>query len=461
MAGSEAFMLFNSFAFLFVFLPLAVGLHWLAERFRPRWRLFLLVGLSCIFYGYWDVRFIPLLLGSIGLNWLAAEAFFRFRRKSILWCAMAADLLSLGLFKYFDFFSGLLFGPASPGLGLALPLGISFFTFHHVMYLADLNAGRAPRFSLVRYAIYIAFFPQVLAGPLVRWREMMHQLDERPYARPDAAERFARGLLLITVGLAKKVLLGDRLAALVNPTFQKVAQGQAASVHEAWQAVLGFTFQIYFDFSGYTDIALGLALLFGIALPQNFDVPYRAASLQDFWRRWHMTLSRVLRDYLYVPLGGSRSGLAVQFGALFATMTLGGLWHGANLTFVAWGAAHGAGLGAGVLWRKAGRFVPKPLGMLLTFFFVAALWVLFRSPSFGAAGSLYKSLIGLAPAGSGFKWASLLPAAVVATVGPTAWDFVHRLPPWRWAAVAFAVLLVLVLFKIGDNENYEFIYFRF
>jgi D-alanyl-lipoteichoic acid acyltransferase DltB (MBOAT superfamily) len=352
-------------------------------------------------------------------------------------------------------------GLPAPKLDLALPLGISFFTFHHVMYLTDLRRGQAPRYDLVRYGLYIAFFPQVLAGPLVRWREIMHQFDERPYQRPDAAERFGRGLLLLTAGLAKKVLIGDPLAEYANPVFAAAAAGQVVTVAEAWQATLAFTFQIYFDFSGYTDMALGLALLLGIVLPPNFEAPYRSASIQDVWRRWHMTLSRFLRDYLYIALGGSRHGLPTQIWALFATMALGGLWHGAGLTFVAWGAAHGVALIVALLWRRAGWPMPPLLGWLLTFVFVALCWVLFRATSFEAALAIYKGLFGLAPLGTGFKWRALLPAAAFAIIGPTAWALVHRLPPARWLAFAAGVLFVLILFKIGEDANYEFIYFQF
>lgn len=457
-------MLFNSFVFLLVFLPAALLVHWAAERFRPAWRLPVLALLSFVFYGYWDWRFIPLLAGSILVNWLVAQAFGTTKLRLLIPLALAANLLVLAVFKYFNFFAGLASlvpGLQAPRLEIALPLGISFFTFHHVMYLVDLRGGRAPRYDLVRYALYIAFFPQVLAGPLVRWSEIMHQFDERPYARSDAAERFARGIMLLTVGLAKKVFLGDPLAEYVNPVFQAAAAGKAITVIEAWQATLAFTFQIYFDFSGYTDMALGLALMFGIVLPQNFDVPYRAVSLRDFWRRWHMTLSRFLRDYLYIPLGGNRSGLALQLWALFATMALGGLWHGAGLTFVAWGVAHGLGLGAGVLWRRAGLSMPNWLGWALTLSFVVLAWVPFRATTFDAALQIYKSLFGFAPLGSGFKWRSIALAAAVAFIGPTAWAFVHRVPPYRWIAVAFAAVFVIVLFKIGDDANYEFIYFQF
>lgn len=457
-------MLFNSFVFLLGFLPVAFALHWLVERFRPGWRLPVLAALSFAFYGYWDWRFIPLLAFSILLNWWIAEAFLKTKRGALITLAIVLNLAVLALFKYFNFFAdlaGMIPGLPAPRLDLALPLGISFFTFHHVMYLTDLRRGEAPRYDLVRYALYIAFFPQVLAGPLVRWREIMHQFDERPYLRPDAAERIARGLMLLTVGLAKKVLLGDPLAEYANPVFAAAATGQAVSMAEAWQGTLAFTFQIYFDFSGYTDMALGLALLFGIVLPQNFDAPYRSASIQDFWRRWHMTLSRFLRDYLYIGLGGSRHGLPTQVWALFATMALGGLWHGAGLTFVAWGIAHGAALIVALFWRRAGLPMPPLLGWLLTFVFVMLCWVLFRATSFDAALTIYKGLFGLAPLGSGFKWRALLPAAAFAIIGPTAWALIHRLPPARWLAVLAAALFVLVLFKIGNDANYEFIYFQF
>src|SRR3954467_13868820 len=449
-------MLFNSFAFLLVFLPCALLLHWAVERFRPEWRLHALALLSFIFYGYWDWRFLPLLAGSILVNWLIAEAFGKSKTTVLIPLALAANLLVLGVFKYFNFFAelaNLIPGLHAPRFAVALPLGISFFTFHHVMYLVDLRAGRAPRYDLVRYALYIGFFPQVLAGPLVRWSEVMHQFDEHPYKRPDAAERFSRGLMLLTVGLAKKVFLGDPLSEYVNPVFQAAAQGKAVTIVDAWQATLGFTFQIYFDFSGYTDMALGLALLFGIVLPQNFDVPYRAVSLRDFWRRWHMTLSRFLRDYLYIPLGGSKRGLAVQLWALFATMALGGLWHGAGLTFVAWGVMHGVGLGTGVLWRRAGLRMPPPAGWALTMLFVIFAWVLFRAPSFDAALRIYEGLVGLTPLGATFKWRSIVLAAAIACLGPTAWAVMQAVPPRRSVAVGFAVVLVAILFQIGDAAN--------
>jgi D-alanyl-lipoteichoic acid acyltransferase DltB (MBOAT superfamily) len=454
-------MLFNSYGFLLIFLPAALALHVATERFAPKWRLHVLLILSAGFYSYWDFRVTPLLLASIILNWIAAQLFYRLRVGLIVALAILINLAVLGVFKYYNFFIDLIPGQPIRQADIVLPLGISFFTFHHIMYLTDLWKGVAPRFDLVRYGLYIAFFPQVLSGPLVRWSEIMHQFDERPYQRPDAAERCARGVLLLIVGLAKKALLGDAFGTSVNQIYATVKAGQTISVLDAWQAALGFSFQIYFDFSGYTDMALGVALLFGIVLPQNFNAPYRATSLQDFWRRWHMTLSRFLRDYLYIPLGGSRHGLAVQISALLATMGLGGLWHGAGFTFIIWGLAHGLGLTAGVLWRRAGLSMPVALSWLLTFLFVVMTWVLFRAPTLDAARTVYGAMLGAAPLGSSFDWPLMLTGAIVALVGPTSWDFAWRVPPARWAAYGSAAAFVAVLLIIGRGANLEFIYFQF
>lgn len=457
-------MLFNSFAFLLAFLPAAVALHAAVERWRPDWRLPLLTALSLTFYSYWDWRFLPLMIISIGANWLFAEHMHRTGRKGLAPIAIAANIAVLGLFKYLGFLAGIgaSLGLPAPKVEIALPLGISFFTFHHVMYLVDVRRGEAPRYRLIEYTLYIAFFPQVLAGPLVRWREIMHQFAERPYLRPDAWRRIGIGLALLAIGLFKKVFLGDPLAGEVNPVFAAAQAGAAPGLFEAWRATLGFTFQIYMDFSGYTDMALGLALLFGIALPQNFDAPYKAASLREFWRRWHMTLSRFLRDYLYIPLGGSRQGLPMQLWALIATMALGGLWHGAAWTFVIWGLLHGLGLGAGVLWRRVGLAMPAPAGWLLTFLFVCTTWVFFRAQGFDAAFLVLKGLAGLhglGPAGGG--WLLIAAAASVACLGPTAWHVAQKLPPHSLVAMAIGLALALCLFRIGDGGGYEFIYFQF
>ena len=456
-------MLFNSFPFLLVFLPAALLIQALAEHYAPRLRLQVLLALSIIFYGYWDWRFVPLIVASILVNWIVTRVFGKRRPSYVLPLAILANLMVLGVFKYAGFFAGLanaLGGLDLPELRFALPLGISFFTFHHVMYLADLRAGIAPLYGLTRYGLYIAFFPQVLSGPLVRWSEVMHQFEVRAFGE-GWRERLGRGLILIAFGLAKKTLLGDGLANYANPIFSLAAERAPLTVMQAWEGVLAFTLQIYFDFSGYTDMALGIALMFGISLPQNFNVPYRATSLADFWRRWHMTLSRFLRDYLYIPLGGNRHGLARQLLALLVTMALGGLWHGAALTFVAWGLAHGLGLGAGVLWRKAGLHMPALLGWGLTLLFVVLAWVLFRAPSFEVAERLYMTLAGAAPFGAALKWRLLLPAAGFAMIGPTAYDIAMKARPSKGLGVALAFAFVLLLLELGNEQNYEFIYFQF
>ncbi|MBV9567020.1 MAG: MBOAT family protein [Hyphomicrobiales bacterium] len=456
-------MLFNSFPFLLVFLPAAVLIQALAERYAPRLRLQVLLVLSLTFYGYWDWHFVPLIVASIVTNWMVVRIFGKRRLPYVLPLAIVANLLVLAIFKYAGFFAGIanaLGGLDLPEPRFALPLGISFFTFHHVMYLADLNAGIAPVYGLTRYGLYIAFFPQVLSGPLVRWSEVMHQFEARSFGE-GWQERFGRGLILIIFGLAKKTLLGDGLANYANPIFSLAAEHAPLTVMQAWEGVLAFSLQIYFDFSGYTDMALGIALMFGISLPQNFNVPYRATSITDFWRRWHMTLSRFLRDYLYIPLGGNRHGLARQLLALFATMALGGLWHGAALTFVAWGLVHGVGLGAGVLWRRTGLHLPAVAGWALTLLFVVLAWVLFRAPSFEVAERLYLALAGAAPFGAALKWRLLLPAAAFAMIGPTAYDIAMKARPSEGLGVALALALVLLLLELGNEQNYEFIYFQF
>ncbi|HRJ68239.1 MAG TPA: MBOAT family O-acyltransferase [Beijerinckiaceae bacterium] len=456
-------MLFNSFAFLLVFLPLSLAAHWAAERYAPAWRLAVLALLSFAFYAYWDWRLLPLMLISIGVNWLIARMYGATQRGMLVTLAIVVNLLVLCVFKYAGFFvdtANTLGGFSWARPEIILPLGISFFTFHHIMYLVDLRAGKAPQFNLTQYALYIAFFPQVLAGPLVRWSEIMHQFDQRPF-REGYFDRAAQGLMLLVFGLMKKVFLGDPLSEYANPIFADAAAGKTIAFAQAVQAVLAFTFQIYFDFSGYTDMAIGIGLMFGVLLPLNFNSPYVATSLQDFWRRWHMTLSRFLRDYLYIAMGGNRLGLAIQLFALFATMALGGLWHGAGWTFVAWGVAHGVGLGIGVLWRKNGWPMPTFLGWLATFIFVMLCWVLFRAQTFDAAMAIYQGLLGYNGLGSGFKWRMLAVAAVIAIVGPTSFALSEKLRPAPWLAVLLAVVFVAVLLKIGDDANYEFIYFQF
>jgi D-alanyl-lipoteichoic acid acyltransferase DltB (MBOAT superfamily) len=305
-------MLFNDYPFLLGFLPAAILLYRIADP-HPRLRIGALVLLSFVFYSYWNPPFILLLALSIMINWLAVLAFARTKRRTILTAAIVFDLLVLGVFKYANFFAynlGLVLDRPMPKLDIALPLGISFFTFHHIMYLADLRRGKAPFYSLGRYALYISFFPQAIAGPLARWSEVMHQFGRQVYA-PGWQRQFCLGIAFITTGLFEKILLGDRVGRLLDPIYEQARLGMVPD-GDSWLA-LSFGFQIFYDFAGYSDIAIGLGLLFGVQLPFNFNAPFRSTSIQDFWQRWHMTLMMFLRDYVFNPLANCPYRAAALF----------------------------------------------------------------------------------------------------------------------------------------------------
>jgi D-alanyl-lipoteichoic acid acyltransferase DltB (MBOAT superfamily) len=390
-------VLFNSYLFIFGFLPLSIFLYALADP-HPKLRMPALIGLSFAFYSYWNPIYLALLLPSILVNWLVSLLYQETKRAFILTGAIAANLLVLGLFKYENFFAQALAsvtGLPVPRFDILLPLGISFFTFHHIMYLVDLRRGIAPVFSLDRYALYICFFPQVLSGPLVRWSEVMDQFGRRVFA-PGWERRCAQGLTLVVLGLIQKTCLGDQLADVANALYER-AISQPVGAIEALVGLLAFSFQIFFDFSGYTDVAIGVALIFGIVLPRNFDAPYRACSIRDFWRRWHMTLSRFLRDYLYVPLGGNRHGPNREIAAIMITMGLGGLWHGAGWGFVIWGLLHGAALIVERLWRRYLPPMPGLIGWALTFTFVTCAWAFFRADSFATAWRVLEAIALMLP----------------------------------------------------------------
>ncbi len=454
-------MLFNSYAFLFVFLPVAIAAYAVADP-HPKARMPVLIALSLAFYSYWDIRFLPIMVGSILGNWLLIRAFVATKRPGILTSAIVLDLAALGVFKYTDFFAGTvawLIGKPLPHLSLVLPLGISFFTFHHIMYLVDLRRGLAPIFPLDRYALYICFFPQAISGPIARWSEVMHQFGRRAFA-PGWQQRCAVGLTFIIIGLLQKTVLADPLSQILDPIFAEAAAGPVRG--NCWLA-LAFALQIFFDFSGYSDIAIGLALVFGIELPRNFEAPLRAVSIQTFWRRWHMTLSRFLRDYLYIPLGGNRHGLTRQLAAMFVTMTLGGLWHGAGWTFVLWGMLHGTALGIAMLWRKHLPAPPAPVSWLLTFAFVVLTFVLFRAGSLEATWHILAGLVNAPLDGHPLGRNLVIAALACALVLPPTHVIARRLTetPRTSVAIGLAVALCVVFIALGDRENYNFIYFQF
>ncbi|MEB3222617.1 MAG: MBOAT family protein [Candidatus Sericytochromatia bacterium] len=413
-------MLFNSQPFLFLFLPAVwLGYFWLAPRHALAGPVWLCLA-SLAFYAGWSPWYVALLVGSIAFNHGAGRLIARWREGPrggwVLAGAIVADLVLLGYYKYAGFFAASLAGLT--GLPLAvgqvvLPLGISFFTFTQIAWLVDVRRGLATDLSAWRYALFVTYFPHLVAGPILHHAEVMPQFAD-PANRRVRPDLVALGLAVFTVGLAKKVLLADPLGRLADPVFLVADAGTVPTALEAWLGALGYTLQLYFDFSGYSDMAIGLSLLFGIRLPLNFDSPYRATSIIDFWRRWHMTLSRFLRDYLYVSLGGNRRGPARRWLNVWVTMLLGGLWHGASWTFVAWGALHGAYLVVNHAWRGwlgdrlptqgwAGRAYALGAGGL-TFLAVVVAWLPFRAPTFEAAGRVAAGLLAwpALPAGGPF-----------------------------------------------------------
>ncbi|MGB9368875.1 MAG: MBOAT family O-acyltransferase [Xanthobacteraceae bacterium] len=459
-------MLFNSYAFLLVFLPAALIVYALADPY-PRARMPVLLALSLVFYGYWDVRFLPLLVASILVNWLAAKAYVATKQGGIVTAAIVANLAALGFFKYMNFFAetvsafGLPLGP----FAIVLPLGISFFTFHHIMYLVDLRKGKAPAYPLDRYALYIAFFPQAIAGPLARWSQVMEQFGRQVY-QPGWQRQFALGATFIVIGLVQKVFIADPIGALINPVYEQATKG-AVPRGEAWLA-LGFGFQILFDFAGYSDIAIGLGLLFGVRLPFNFNTPLRSTNLQDLWQRWHMTLLAFLRDYLFQPLANwrltrRRLRLVQYFAAMALTMALCGLWHGASWTFVLWGTLHGIGLVIVSLWRRYGWRMPALAGWALTISFALLSAVIFRAVTLDAARHIYQGLA-IVPGLSDLARAyPIFVAAFCALALPASQDIAEWLVtrPRRLVAATLGLIMVAVLVALGDRDVYEFVYFQF
>jgi len=389
-------MLFNDYPFLLGFLPVAILLCRLADPY-PELRVWTLVMLSLAFYAFGNPPFVLLLVLSILINWFAALAYARTKLSVIITAAIIADLAVLGFFKYTNFLGynlGLMLGRPMPVLDIALPLGISFFTFHHIMYLVDLRKGKAPIYPLGRYALYIGFFPQALAGPLARWSQVMDQFGSKIYA-PGWQREFCLGISFIAMGLFEKIFLADRLGRIIDPIYAQALSGPVAN-GDAWLA-LSFNIQILFDFAGYSDIAIGLGFLFGVKLPFNFNAPFRSTSIQDFWQRWHITLMMFLRDYVFHPLANSRilprRFLKLQFfGAMVLTMALCGLWHGASWTLVLWGVLHGCALVICALWRRYGPPMPSLLGWALTVAFVLLTGVIFRAGTLEAAWHIFQGL---------------------------------------------------------------------
>lgn len=456
-------MLFQSQEFILLFLPPLLIVYYLFANSIVARQCVLLLG-SLVFYGYWDVRFIPLLIGQVGATWLLALASERTGRRAFLVIGVIVNLASLATFKYLDFLISSLdaaLGLTLPRAGIVLPIGISFFSFQLISYLVDRMRGDAPIYPLRVFALFVMVFPHLIAGPIVRHNELIPQFAGNP-RREGAALRFSAGLALFTLGLAKKVLLADKLAEIADPLF-KLATEQALGLVDAWTAALAFSFQLFLDFSAYAEMAIGIALMFGLLLPENFRRPYLATSLRDFWRRWHISLSTFIRDYIYIPLGGSRHGPLRYVVATLVTMGLCGLWHGAGWTYVTWGLWHGIGLVVCHAWGRLERPIPAVAGWALTMAFVLVGWVLFRAPTFSTAASIIASLVGLNGfAGTFSKIPLLIVGALVSVVIPPAHEIKDRwLRPDAWIAVALASLAVYCFLEVGRGPPVAFIYFQF
>lgn len=456
-------MLFNSQAFVLAFLPAVLSFYYAARSRTARQAV--LVAASLGFYGYWDLRFVPALVALTLANWAVVRWFGHCRDRGVLALGIGINLAVLGLCKYADFVGanvaqalGLPFG----SFGIILPLGVSFFTFQKISYLIDLRRGDRHIYGLLEFFAFVTFFPTLIAGPLVRHNEIIPQFLADPRG-PAAWEALSRGLVLFTIGFAKKAGLADTAALVCDPLFARAGLGTLTAA-EAWAAAGAYTLQIYFDFSGYSDMAIGLGLMLGLRLPFNFAAPYRATSIRDFWRRWHMTLSRFLRDYLYVPLGGNRGGGWRQARNVVLTMLLGGLWHGAAWSFVAWGGLHGLALAVNGAWARAGWRMPRWLGGAVTLLFVICAWVLFRAPDFATAVRVLAGMAGLAGIGrvTVENPAVMLLAVAVALIGPTSQEVaLQRLRPTPWIALPVGAALVGLLLLAGGRVPNEFIYFQF
>lgn len=405
-------MLFNSVEFLFGFLPLVLIVFWWLSQKDKRLALGWLTLASFIFYGWQTPRFLVLLVGSIVVNYAVLTLMGRLRvggwpRKCLLIVGVIINLSFIGYFKYSYFMLenlNSLFDTGITPQQLVLPIGISFYTFQKIAYLVDRYRDEIGHPNFVDYCLFATFFPQLIAGPIVHPKDLLPQ-----FSNPDGvklrADNLAIGFTIFFIGLFKKTVVADGLIGFSSPVFAAADRGVDSNLVEAWCAALAFTLQLYFDFSGYSDMAIGLGRLFGIRLPLNFNSPYQAVNIIDFWRRWHMSLSRFLRDYVYFPLGGGRVGTTRRYVNLMATMLVGGLWHGANWTFVLWGALHGGYLVVNHLWHA----VKKQLGIesatnsqwaialsrSTTFLAVLFGWILFRATTLGGASTMFEAMLGL------------------------------------------------------------------
>lgn len=408
-------MLFNSYEFIFAFLPLTFFIYFylLHKRLITGAKGFLVFA-SLFFYSWWNVIYLPLILASMIFNYVIGTSLGKdsehrkVNKKQLLSIGIVSNLMLLGYFKYTDFFIenfNLFSGTNIELFHLALPLAISFFTFQQIAYLVDSCRGETKEYDFLNYALFVTFFPQLIAGPIVHHKEMMPQFTKTSNLVKNY-KNIALGLFIFSIGLFKKVVIADEFAVWATNGFDKAA---TLNLIEAWATSLSYTFQLYFDFSGYADMAIGAALLFNIKLPINFNSPYKATDIQDFWRRWHITLSRFLRDYIYIPLGGSRVSELRIYSNLMITFIIGGLWHGAGWTFVFWGFLHGTALVIHRLWQKLNFKLNTIIAWFITFNFINISWIFFRAKEWDDAIKVLGSMFSLDNVVLPNKYYSILP----------------------------------------------------
>jgi alginate O-acetyltransferase complex protein AlgI len=483
--AGKGLMLFNSYSFIFLFLPVVLLGYFAIGRRSHLAPVVWLTLASLVFYAFGGWQFVPLLLVSIAFNYgigylLIARKLGPRARFAVLTTGVAGDLLVLGIFKYAGFFAANLNALLSTDLmvNIVLPVGISFYTFTQIAFLVDAYRGQVARYALPHYALFVTYFPHLIAGPILHHKDMIPQFERAETKRPDP-HLILCGLIIFAIGLFKKTCLADGIQPLVAQAFGP----NTPTFDQAWVGVLAYTFQLYFDFSGYSDMAIGMSLMFGIFLPLNFNSPYKAVSIVDFWRRWHMTLSQFLRDYLYIPLGGNRHGRVLRYVNLMITMLLGGLWHGAAWTFVIWGALHGIYLCINHAWSHFGPRAPPRFarladiaGLILTFLAVVIAWVFFRAPDMATALSVLSKMAD--PGNVALGRVEMLYALFVAIYAALAWfapntqeimgyDHKNRIVGENLRAqrmkplFLYATAAVLAFGILGIQQHSEFIYFRF
>jgi len=485
-------MLFNSQEFIFVFLPISFFIYFflLNKRLIIGAKGFLVFS-SLFFYSWWNIAYLPLILVSMLFNYIVGNSLngnfskVRVSKRTLLTIGIIANLSLLGYFKYMDFFienfNGI-FNGNIPLLHLALPLAISFFTFQQIAYLVDSYKEETGEYDFLNYALFVTFFPQLIAGPIVHHKEMMPQFASK-WNLVKNYKNIAIGMFIFSVGLFKKVIIADQFATWATPGFDTAT---TLTLLEGWVTSLSYTFQLYFDFSGYTDMAIGAALLFNIKLPINFNSPYKARDIQDFWRRWHITLSRFLRDYIYIPLGGNRKGSFRTYNNLMATFILGGFWHGAGWTFLFWGFLHGAALAIHRGWQNLGFKMNGILAWFITFNFVNIAWIFFRAKEWDDAIKVLKAMFGMSGIVFSSKYAEKLSFLQDYGVEFGAWlPHINGNKSGTWLIGAFFVVLLaknsmqlrvsfrpnkwyllfsitIMIYAISNmNKLSEFLYFNF